>query len=206
MPKAAGNTPEGRRPQTRPGRAGRRRASPRVAQSLPIAPYSSTAGDWRPQPDSTPALPLIPQGAKSLVILREIIGKTEWTETLKARMENEAIRLMQPHIAETDRVIALAEAGNWPPIPDEDIDVVYTAWKHAEPVATIASADIRYSVERFLAGPRELRFEVEYQIGDRMIRWVMPSQTRKAISAILDDPGRIAAFRRTPGTLPVGLR
>src|ERR1700750_2530255 len=72
--------------------------------------------------------------------LREVIGKTEWTETLKARTENEAIRLIQPHIAETDRIIALAEAGNWPPIPDEDVDVVFTAWKHAEPnLAAISS-------------------------------------------------------------------
>jgi hypothetical protein len=48
--------------------------------------------------------------------LREVIGKTEWTETLKARNENEAIWLMQPHIAETDRIVALAETGNFPDI------------------------------------------------------------------------------------------
>src|SRR5215467_1332042 len=70
--------------------------------------------------------------------LRERIGLGEWTETLKARTENEAIRLLQPHIARTDRIVALAEAGNWPPIPDEDIDVVLCAWQHAEPsLATI---------------------------------------------------------------------
>ena len=130
--------------------------------------------------------------------LRETIGKTEWTETLKARTENEAIRLVQPHIAETDRIIALAEAGNWPPISDEDVDVVFTAWRHAELVETISSADIPYSVERFLAGTRELRFEIVHQIGERTIRWAMPCRTRKAISAILDNPERIAAFRRNP--------
>src|SRR5437763_6843026 len=67
--------------------------------------------------------------------LREIIGKTEWTETLKARTENEAIRLMQPHIVETDRIIALAEAGDWPPIPDEDVETVAFAWWMGEPGA-----------------------------------------------------------------------
>jgi hypothetical protein len=56
--------------------------------------------------------------------LRETIGKTEWTERLKARSENEAIRLMLPHIQETDRIIALAEAGNWPPVPDEDVELL----------------------------------------------------------------------------------
>jgi integrase len=131
--------------------------------------------------------------------LRKIVGQTEWTETLKARTENEAIRLMQPHIAETDRIIALAEAGNWPPIPDEDVDIVFAAWKNAEPnLASISSADIPYSVERFLTGPRVLRFEIDYQIGERTIRWVMPCRTRKAISAILDHPERLAAFRRNP--------
>lgn len=65
--------------------------------------------------------------------LRTTVGKTEWTETLKARTENEAIRLMQPYIAETDRIIALAEDGNWPPIPDEEVDLVFCAWKTAEP-------------------------------------------------------------------------
>jgi hypothetical protein len=115
--------------------------------------------------------------------LRATIGKTEWTETLKARTENEAIRLMQPHIAETDRIIALAEGGNWPPIPDEDVDVVFTAWKNAEPnLASISTSDIPYSVERFLTGPRELRFEIAHQIGDRTVRWVMPCRTRRAIS------------------------
>lgn len=75
--------------------------------------------------------------------LRESIGKTEWTETLKARSENEAIRLMQPHIQETDQIIALAEQGNWPPIPDEVIDLIFCAWRTAEPnLTTISSNDI----------------------------------------------------------------
>jgi hypothetical protein len=60
--------------------------------------------------------------------LRSIIGLTEWTETLSARTENEAIRLVLPHIEKTDRIIALAEGGNWPPVPDEDIEIVAWAW------------------------------------------------------------------------------
>lgn len=131
--------------------------------------------------------------------LRERIGKTEWTERLKARSENEAIRLMQPNIAETDRIIALAEQGNWPPIPDEDIDLVFCAWKTAEPnLNTISSSDIPYSVERFLAGPRELRFHIQYQFEGRTIRWEMPCRARTGITAFFADPERVAAFRRNP--------
>lgn len=131
--------------------------------------------------------------------LRERIGKTEWTERLKARDENEAIRLMQPNIAETDRIIALAEQGNWPPIPDEVIDLIFCAWKTAEPnLNTISSADIPYSVERFLTGPRELRFHIQYQFEGRTIRWEMPCRARTGITAFFADPERIAAFRRNP--------
>jgi integrase len=131
--------------------------------------------------------------------LRESIGKTEWTETLKARTENEAIRLLQPHIRETDRIIALAEQGNWPPIPDEDVDLVFYAWRTAEPnLNTISSTDIPYSVERFLTGPRELRFAIDYQVGEHTLHWAMPCGTRTRITAFFDNPDRVAAFRRNP--------
>jgi len=131
--------------------------------------------------------------------LRERIGQTEWTETLKARTENEAIRAMQPHIRETDRIIALAEAGNWPPIPDEDVDLVFCAWRTAEPnLNTISSADIPYSVERFLTGPRVLRFEIEYHVGERTLLWEMPCGTRTRIETFFGDADRVAAFRRNP--------
>jgi hypothetical protein len=84
--------------------------------------------------------------------LRSVIGKTEWTETLKARTEYEAIRLMQPHIAETDRTIALAEAGNWPPVPDEDIhDVAFAWWTGEHGAQTMSSSEVARSVERKLS-------------------------------------------------------
>jgi site-specific recombinase XerC len=121
--------------------------------------------------------------------LRETIGKTEWTERLKARSENEAIRLMLPHIQETDRIIALAEAGNWPPVPDEDVELLARAWWNGgEGTRTLASAEIPRSVERFLVGPRELSGWYE--------RGRMLEQDGVKIRAILDDPKRNASLRR----------
>src|SRR5579863_1968898 len=120
--------------------------------------------------------------------LREIIGKTEWTETLKARTENEAIRLMQPHIAETDRTIALADAGNWPPIPDRDIERIAFWWWEGEPGAkTMSSPEVPRSVERFLIGPRSL--------GDLETSPLM-EWSRAQLAAVLDDPKRNLAFRQ----------
>jgi len=79
--------------------------------------------------------------------LRPIIGLTEWTETLKARTENEGIRQVLPHIEKTDQIIALADGGNWPPIPDADVDDVALAWWHGETGAkTMASSEIARSV------------------------------------------------------------
>jgi hypothetical protein len=122
--------------------------------------------------------------------LREVIGKTEWTETLKARNENEAIRLLQPHIAETDRIIALAEAGNWPPIPDEDVETVATAWWMGEPGAqTMSSPEVPRSVERFLIGPRSLG---KYDTSP-LLEW-----GRAQMVAVLNNTERNAAFRRNP--------
>lgn len=119
--------------------------------------------------------------------LRETIGKTEWTERLKARTENEAIRLMLPHIAETDRIIALAEAGNWPPVSDDDVEMIANAWWSDE-AASLSSAEIPRSVERFLIGPRDLS------------GWYSPGHLLEGMGvklrAILDDPARNAAFRR----------
>jgi hypothetical protein len=127
-------------------------------------------------------------------------SKTEWTETLKARTENEAFRAMQPHIRETDRpLIALAEQGNWLPVPDEDVDLVFYAWRTAEPnLNTIFSTDIPYSVERFLTVPRELRFEIDYHVGERTLHWEMPCGTRTRIEAFFGNPDRVAAVRRNP--------
>jgi integrase len=131
--------------------------------------------------------------------LRSIIGKTEWTETLKARTENEAIRQMLPHITETDRIIALAEVGNWPPVSDEDIELVAHAWWNGgEGTSTLSSAEVPRSVERFLIGPREL--SGWYDPGN----WL--EQDGVKIRAILDDRDRNAAFRRNPDAISRLLR
>ena len=101
--------------------------------------------------------------------------------------EGEAIRLMQPHIAETDRTIALAEAGNWPPIPDEDIDVVFTAWKNAEPnLASISSADIAIHSESAAQShiDRELQRPVAH------VRDVRRHRTRGVTAVGRRDPQR----------------
>lgn len=131
--------------------------------------------------------------------LRERIGKTEWTERLKARTENEAIRLLLPHIAETDRTIALAEVGNWPPVSDEDVELIAHAWWNGgEGTSTLSSAEIPRSVERFLIGRRELS------------GWYDPGRMLEEdgikIRTILDDPKRNAAFRRNPDAISRMLR
>lgn len=126
--------------------------------------------------------------------LRSIIGKWEWTETLAARTENEAIRAMQPHIAETDRIIALAEDGNWPPIPDKDVHGIAFAWWTGEPGAkNLSSSEIARSVERFMIGPRVF--------GDWLDKSPLLEGMREHVLAILDDPKRNAAFRRNPDAM-----
>jgi hypothetical protein len=55
--------------------------------------------------------------------LRSIIGLSEWTETL-SRNHDEAKRQRQAHIEMTDRILALAKAGNWPEIDDDEIEAV----------------------------------------------------------------------------------
>lgn len=125
--------------------------------------------------------------------LRSTIGKTEWTETLDARTENDAIRLVLPHIVKTDQIIALAETGNWPPIPDEDIEHVAFAWWVGEPHAkTMSSAEVPRSVERFLIGPRSLGILDTKPL----LEW-----SRAQTVAILDDPARNASFRRNPDAM-----
>jgi hypothetical protein len=47
--------------------------------------------------------------------LRSIIGQSEWTETLSRDLA-EAKRQLRVHIERTDRILALAEAGNWPEV------------------------------------------------------------------------------------------
>jgi len=80
-----------------------------------------------------------------------------------------------PLIVETNRIIQLAEAGNWPPINDDEIDLVARGWwdwfvgapverwvsrcggnKPLDPHewALAGEDDLSRSVQNFLAGPR----------------------------------------------------
>ena len=146
--------------------------------------------------------------------LRQIIGKREWTETLPARNRAEAERLAIPLIDETNRIIQLASAGNWPPVADDIIDALSFGWwrlfqlersrqirrsdggltwpngrarlDDIEPKAwALASEDdLSRSVRQFLIGPREWR---ELQA---------PDETRDKTEAFLGDPKRSAQFAR----------
>jgi integrase len=57
-----------------------------------------------------------------------IIGLKEWRRTLKSRREVEARREAVPYLRETNQTIDLARAGNWPPIPDDEIAAVAAVW------------------------------------------------------------------------------
>jgi hypothetical protein len=101
---------------------------------------------------------------------------------------------MQPHLAETDRIVALAEDGNWPSVPDEDVHDVAFAWWTGEPdTKTMASSEIARSVERFVIGPRSL--------GGWLDKSPMLEQMRERVVAILDNPQRNAAFHRNPDAM-----
>jgi hypothetical protein len=115
--------------------------------------------------------------------LRPIIGQSEWTETL-SRDVPEAKRQLRVHIARTDRILALAEAGNWPEIDDDEVEALAEGWWrlfqlersrlitnpqglpswpngrerldeiNSELWALASDDDLSRSVRRFLAGPR----------------------------------------------------
>ena len=55
--------------------------------------------------------------------LVEIIGKAEWRQTLTAQSRPEAQREAIRLLDETNRIINLALAGNWPPVSDAEIDL-----------------------------------------------------------------------------------
>ena len=117
--------------------------------------------------------------------LRSIIGKREFTQTLRAKDRGAAERLVRPLIEQTDRIIALAEAGNWPEVEDDDIEALAEGWWrlfqlersrlitnpqglpswpngrerlddiNSELWALASDDDLSRSVRRFLAGPRQ---------------------------------------------------
>jgi hypothetical protein len=59
--------------------------------------------------------------------LRPVIGQSEWTETLSRELAG-AKRQLQGHIERTDRILALAEAGNWPEVNEEEIEALAEGW------------------------------------------------------------------------------
>jgi hypothetical protein len=134
--------------------------------------------------------------------LRELIGKTEWIEILPARNRTEAERLAIPYIDETNRIIQLAEGGNWPPIGVDEIEVLaigWWEWFRGEPLkrwidrcggnepldhhdyALAGEDDLSRSIRRFLAGPLVWQYP----------RWLRPKATQAKIEAILSDPKRL---------------
>jgi hypothetical protein len=118
--------------------------------------------------------------------LRPIIGLSEWTETL-SRNYAEAKPQLRVHIERTDRILALAEAGNWPEVNEEEIEALAEGWWrlfqlersrlitnprglpswpngrerlddiNPELWALASDDDLSRSVQRFLAGPRVWR-------------------------------------------------
>jgi integrase len=145
--------------------------------------------------------------------LWEVIGKREFTETLSAD-PGEARRLIQPHIVETDRILTLAKAGQWPEITDEEIEAITIGWwaqwredreracwlphrpdhlqrplKDIYPTewALANETELRRSVEEFIRGPRRLDAIFEPDLG--MIR------------RLLDNPKSAAALLRNSSAM-----
>jgi integrase len=141
--------------------------------------------------------------------LRPVIGQSEWTETL-SRNYDEAKRYLRGHIERTDSILALAKAGNWPPIEDDEIEALAEGWwglfqldrsrqitnsdgsliwpngrgrlDDIDPAewALASDDDLSRSVRRFLAGPRQWRHPKA------------PDSTRDRVEALLGDPKRSA--------------
>ena len=145
--------------------------------------------------------------------LRSIIGQSEWTETL-SRTSAEAKRQLPGHIARTDRILALAKAGNWPEIDEDQIEDLAEGWwrlfQHErsrqitnpqglptwpngrerlddinpEVWALASDDDLSRSVRRFLAGPRVWRHPQA------------PDAHRDRVESFLSDPQRAAQLSR----------
>jgi hypothetical protein len=132
--------------------------------------------------------------------LKEIIGKVEWRHWLQGRSEAEARREAIPLLLETNRVIDLALAGNWPPVSDAEIEAVAwgwwsdflstrlrelrrigRAWDDRSEWTLANEGELRRSVEAFIARPHPLD-----TIG----------QPKGDLAQVLDDPRRAAGFLR----------
>jgi integrase len=145
--------------------------------------------------------------------LRPIIGQSEWTETLSRDLA-EAKRQLRVHIEKTDRILALAEAGNWPEVNEEEIEALAEGWWrlfqlersrlitnrqglpswpngrerlddiNSELWAFASDDDLSRSVRRFLAGPRVWRYPQA------------PDANRDRVESFLSDPQRAAQLSR----------
>jgi len=139
-----------------------------------------------------------------------IIGKPEWRRTLAGRSRADAEHEAIPVLDETNRIIALAERGNWPPISDDTIDDLSLGWwrlfqldrsrqirnsdgsfvwpngrdrlDDIEPKgwALASEDDLSRSVRQFLTGAREWRHPQA------------PDEIRDRTEALLCDPKRLA--------------
>jgi integrase len=139
--------------------------------------------------------------------LRSIIAQSEWTETL-SRNSAEAKRQLPGHIERTDRILALAKAGNWPEIDEEEIEALAEGWWrlfqlersrlitnpqglpswpngrerlddiNPEKWALASDDDLSRSVRRFIAGPRHWPYPQA------------PDTTRDRVEAFFGDPKR----------------
>ena len=57
-----------------------------------------------------------------------LIGQNEWRFTLKARNRDDAVAEAIPHLARTNETIELARRGEWPPISDEQAELIAYKW------------------------------------------------------------------------------
>ena len=145
--------------------------------------------------------------------LRAIIGLSEWTDTLSPN-HDEAKRQLPPHVERTDRIVALAKAGNWPEINDDEIEAVAEGWWrlfqiersrlitnpqglpswpngrerlddiNPERWALASDDDLSRSLRKFISGPRHWPYPQA------------PDTTRDRVEAIFGDPIRSAQLSR----------
>jgi integrase len=62
-----------------------------------------------------------------------LIGKPEWRFTLTARTQTEARREALPHLIQTNEIIELARRGDWPPMTDEQAEIIAHQWACSTP-------------------------------------------------------------------------
>src|SRR5580704_10656198 len=137
--------------------------------------------------------------------LIKTIGNPEWRYWLNARNEVEARREGIPYLDETDRIIKLAQTGDWPVLDYEQVEAVATGWwvEYTETVfADIQKrsgkpAGFDNTDPRIWSLPNEEELERSvhgYITGPRSLDWVY-SPEREIIIGLLDDPKRAAALR-----------